>query len=68
MTWEPVSHSLSCSFQTNGRQIPLDETNGTDILGNIMEPSDLSVNPTLYGSLHGHGHNIIAYVHDPVRK
>lgn len=48
-----------------GNQIPLDENRGIDLLGNIIEPSDLSANPQLYGSLHGVGHDMIAYIHDP---
>ncbi|XP_058827992.1 uncharacterized protein LOC131687914 [Topomyia yanbarensis] len=49
----------------NGQRIPLDETTGVDILGNIMEPSSLSVNRQYYGSYHGNLHNVIAYSHDP---
>lgn len=46
--------------------MPLDEVKGIDILGDLVEASDLSPNPTLYGSLHNMGHNVIAYSHDPV--
>ncbi|XP_055535220.1 phenoloxidase 8-like [Wyeomyia smithii] len=49
----------------NGQRIPLTETTGVDILGNIMEPSSLSVNRQYYGSYHGDMHNVIAYSHDP---
>lgn len=38
---------------------------GIDILGNIVEACKLSPNPTLYGSLHNHGHTVISYSHDP---
>lgn len=51
--------------EANGKQTLLDETRGIDILGNILEPSDLNINPQLYGSLHGTGHDLIAYIHDP---
>lgn len=50
---------------SSGNNIPLDEVRGIDILGNIMEPSDLNVNPQLYGALHGAGHVTICYIHDP---
>jgi Hemocyanin, copper containing domain len=36
-----------------------------DILGNIVEASQLSPNPRLYGDLHNMGHNFISFVHDP---
>ncbi|XP_049544992.1 phenoloxidase 8-like [Anopheles darlingi] len=48
-----------------GARIPLDETTGIDVLGNIIEPCQLSVNPTYYGNYHGNLHNIIAFSHDP---
>ncbi|XP_050442444.1 phenoloxidase 2-like [Adelges cooleyi] len=52
-------------INTRGQQERLTETNGIDILGNLIEASLLSINPTLYGSLHNNGHLAIAYVHDP---
>ncbi|XP_053663961.1 phenoloxidase 8-like [Anopheles marshallii] len=48
-----------------GNRIPLDERTGIDVLGNIMEPSALSVNSQFYGNYHGNLHNILAYSHDP---
>ncbi|XP_022907906.2 phenoloxidase 2-like [Onthophagus taurus] len=53
---------------TQGQRVNLTEFEGIDILGDMMEPSDLSPNPQLYGSLHGMGHMIIAYIHDPQGK
>ncbi|XP_055602435.1 phenoloxidase 8-like [Uranotaenia lowii] len=52
----------------NGQRMPLDETTGIDILGNLMEPSSLSVNSQYYGSYHGDLHNVIAYSHDPENR
>ncbi|KXJ82708.1 hypothetical protein RP20_CCG011780 [Aedes albopictus] len=52
-------------LDTQGNRIPLDETKGIDILGDIVEASSLSPNQRLYGSLHNMGHNVIAYIHDP---
>lgn len=43
----------------------MDERNGIDILGNLMESSQLSVNRDLYGDLHNMGHVFISYSHDP---
>ncbi|XP_055374475.1 phenoloxidase 2-like [Condylostylus longicornis] len=50
--------------ESNNR-IPLDETRGIDILGNMMESSILSPNRQLYGDLHNMLHVFLSYVHDP---
>lgn len=39
-----------------------------EILGNLVEASSISINSPYYGSLHGRGHSLIAYVHDPDNK
>ncbi|XP_055606372.1 phenoloxidase 8-like [Uranotaenia lowii] len=49
----------------SGKNIPLDEKKGIDILSNIVEASDLSINPQYYGNLHISGHIAIAFCHDP---
>ncbi|KAL0868111.1 hypothetical protein ABMA27_008747 [Loxostege sticticalis] len=49
----------------NRPDLPLTEENGIDILGNLMEASDLSLNRGYYGDLHNMGHIFCAYVHDP---
>ncbi|XP_054739573.1 phenoloxidase 2 [Anastrepha obliqua] len=49
----------------SGENIPLDEVKGIDLLGDIVESSDLSVNPGFYGDLHNQGHNAISFSHDP---
>lgn len=51
--------------QGTNRQIPLDETNGISLLGDIVESSSITPNRQLYGDLHNKGHNLIAYIHDP---
>lgn len=43
----------------------LEDEDGIDILGNLLEASDISKNPKYYGSLHNLGHDLIAYSHDP---
>lgn len=50
---------------SNGEQIPLDEFGGIDVLGNILESSDLNPNPNFYGNLHNMGHVFISLLHDP---
>jgi len=34
-------------------------------IGDLVEPSDLSVNPAFYGQLHNGGHGILSVAHDP---
>jgi tyrosinase len=48
--------------------MPLNEQHGIDILGNIIEASNLSPNPDIYGNLHNMGHMAIAYCHDPDQR
>jgi hypothetical protein len=48
-----------------GSTVPLNDTTGIDILGNMVEASILSPNQTFYGDLHNFGHLVIAYCHDP---
>lgn len=52
-------------LQPNGRQMPLDEETGIDVLGNLMESSTISINRPYYGDLHNMGHVFIGYCHDP---
>lgn len=52
-------------MRANGEQVPLDEVRGIDIIGDLFESSDLSVNQTLYGDLHNMGHNLLGFIHDP---
>lgn len=49
----------------NGQRIPLDETNGIDVLGNMMEASILTPNSRLYGDLHNNGHTLISVIKFP---
>lgn len=46
----------------------MDEEKGIDILGDMIEASQLSPNPKLYGNLHNQGHNVISYCHDPENR
>ncbi|XP_049838943.1 phenoloxidase 2-like [Schistocerca gregaria] len=45
--------------------VDLTETEGIDILGNMMEASSLSINTNLYGDLHNLGHVMMGFCHDP---
>lgn len=36
-------------INASGARLPLDETTGIDIVGNMLEASDLSPNKALYG-------------------
>lgn len=55
-------------FQADGKNIPLTEFEGIDILGNIIEASSLSVNRDFYGNVHNMGHVFLSLIHDPEHK
>lgn len=59
--------AIHAGFVTDrrGKQISLTENEGIDILGNLIEASQLSVNPDFYGNFHAFGHIVISFVHDP---
>lgn len=44
----------------NGQRIPLDDNNGIDVLGDMMEASILTPNRNLYGDLHNFAHIILS--------
>ncbi|XP_015923309.1 hemocyanin A chain [Parasteatoda tepidariorum] len=48
-----------------GNDIVLDEENGADIIGSLIESSYDSKNRQFYGNLHNWGHVMMAYIHDP---
>lgn len=62
--------SFICFFflQPNGSKIPLDDHNGIDLLGNMMESSIASVDRDYYGDIHNMGHTFISYAHDPEHR
>lgn len=55
-------------MDSNGHTIPIMDTNGIDILGNIIEATTLSPNKALYGDLHNCGHLLISFCHDPTNR
>ncbi|XP_065347138.1 phenoloxidase 1 [Cloeon dipterum] len=52
----------------NGTTMALTERDGIDVLGNIIEPSDLSPNRQLYGNMHNLLHVAVSLVHDPDQR
>lgn len=48
--------------------ISLNNTEGINILGNLIEASSSSINPNYYGSLHNLGHIMLGRVVDPQGK
>lgn len=60
---EAVTKGVAIDRQ--GKEIPLSEDKGIDILGDMIEASMLSPNRPLYGSLHNFGHVLTAACHDP---
>lgn len=59
---DAILNAINQGFVTSsdGATINLDETKGIDILGNIVEASNLSPNRDLYGNLHNFGHVLIS--------
>jgi tyrosinase len=51
-----------------GEMVPLNNEQGIDILGNLIEETDLSLDKDFYGSLHNTGHNLISFCIDPTGK
>jgi len=49
----------------DGTELPLDEKNGANILGTLIEASSSSPNKAFYGSLHNWGHVMMARIQDP---
>nr|CAC44751.1 hemocyanin subunit 3 [Cupiennius salei] len=49
----------------DGSELALDEANGANILGTLIEASSSSPNKAFYGSLHNWGHVMMARMHDP---
>ncbi|KAJ8679160.1 hypothetical protein QAD02_014947 [Eretmocerus hayati] len=52
-------------IDSQGKTIPLDDIKGIDILGNMIESSELSPNQALYKGLHNDGHILMSLIHDP---
>ncbi|GFV70497.1 hemocyanin A chain [Trichonephila clavipes] len=52
-------------IDSEGNDVILDEENGVDILGSLIESSLESKNRQYYGNLHNWGHVMAAYIHDP---
>ncbi|XP_067128110.1 hemocyanin A chain-like [Centruroides vittatus] len=53
---------------THGKEVPLDDEHGADLLGSLIESNAESINPLFYGSLHNWGHVMMAHIHDPDGK
>ena len=51
--------------QSDGKIISLASERGIDILGDLIEASDLTVNSSFYGNLHNNGHIVISVCQDP---
>uniref|UniRef100_T1J6H5 Tyrosinase copper-binding domain-containing protein n=1 Tax=Strigamia maritima TaxID=126957 RepID=T1J6H5_STRMM len=51
--------------RSDGQVVPLDETNGISIIGDIVEPAATGPSPTYYGDFHNSGHDLISRIHDP---
>nr|SMH67862.1 PPO1 [Scolopendra dehaani] len=49
----------------DGTKVQLDNDQGIDIVGDVVEAAYTTPNATFYGDFHNLGHQIIARVHDP---
>ena len=49
----------------NNERIQLTVEKGIDVLGDLVEASDLTPNRQFYGDFHNDGHILIACSHDP---
>ncbi|XP_068086764.1 phenoloxidase 1 isoform X2 [Anabrus simplex] len=56
------------ALRSNYSYVNLVNTQGIDVLGDIMESSARNINPNLYGDLHNLGHVAFAIVHDPDQR
>ncbi|XP_057375654.1 phenoloxidase subunit 1-like isoform X2 [Daphnia carinata] len=54
--------------KANGEVVQLDETTGTNTLGELIEASQWSADKLFYGDLHNFGHIAVCYIHDPDRS
>ncbi|PSN36663.1 Hemocyanin B chain [Blattella germanica] len=52
----------------DGRLISLNNTFGINLIGEVVESSAYSVNPTYYGQLHNDGHVLLSKVTDPSQR
>ncbi|XP_067015424.2 phenoloxidase 1 [Anabrus simplex] len=53
------------ALKSNFDYVDLNNAQGIDVLGNMLEASALSINSNLYGNLHNLGHFAISICHDP---
>ncbi|GFT57363.1 hemocyanin F chain [Nephila pilipes] len=56
---------LGIAIDESGNTVPLTVETGIDVLGALVEASNLSINSTYYGNFHNTAHNMISLVHDP---
>ena len=45
--------------------MPLTPETGIDVLGDLIEATDITRNRQFYGDYHNMGHVVIAFAHDP---
>lgn len=67
-----IRHRSTCVFsfrmQKTGEYVYLNDTNGINTLGSIVEPSYDSKHPEYYGALHNYGHIMLGQITDPKGK
>lgn len=55
-------------INSKGDKIELDAKNGINILGMLVEASEMALNREYYGNLNSMAHLALAFIHDPEEK
>nr|CUH82791.1 hemocyanin 1 [Argulus foliaceus] len=63
---DAIAHGYA--VDDHGHKVPLNETDGINVLGAMIESSEHSVNKHFYGALHNYGHVMLGKVTDPDGK
>lgn len=67
MWLERITNCITAGFVIlpNRQRMELTAETGMDVIGNMIEASQLSPNRNYYGTVHNYGHTLISRCHDP---
>nr|CAD12808.1 hemocyanin [Epiperipatus sp. TB-2001] len=67
---ERIEHAISVGYieLPDNTKTPLNNEQGIDILADLIEASNYSLNGAYYGDLHNTGHVMLATAHDPDKR
>nr|CUH82792.1 hemocyanin 2 [Argulus foliaceus] len=63
---DAIAHGYA--YDKEGHKVMLNETDGINVLGALIEASEYSIDPHFFGSLHNYGHLMLGKVTDPTGK